>query len=134
MPNGVVTGTQEVQANASLSLPAAEAPEGYSFLGWVPVDYDNVDVKPEGILSGRYRPQSDVTLKALFKYKVLDGTIAYELVTEQLADWTGNYVITCNKEEATMIVMHGSGADMTYEHQDSYGMYELADSGLTLAY
>ena len=132
-PNGVTApAPMTVNNMTGAVLPTVTAPEGYTFLGWVTADYDNVDVKPEGILHGRYRPQSDVTLKALFKYKVLDGTIAYELVTEQLADWTGNYVITCNKDEASMIVMHGVGADMTYEHQDSYGMYELADSGLTL--
>ena len=133
-PNGVTDpAPMTVNNMTGAILPTVTAPEGYTFLGWVLEDYDNVDVKPEGILSGRYRPQSDITLKALFKYKVLDGsTVAYELVTEQLTDWTGNYVITCNKDEATMIVMHGVGADMTYEHRDSYGMYELADSGLTL--
>ena len=32
-----------------------------------------------------------------------------------------------------MIVMHGVGADMTYEHADSYGMYELADTEMAFA-
>ena len=132
-PTGVAApAPMSVNSMTGANLPTVTAPEGYRFLGWVSADYDYVDYKPENILTGRYRPQSDMTLKALFKYTVGGVERGYELVTEQLDDWTGNYVITCNKDVTTMIVMHGVGWDQTYEHQDSYGMFELADTGISL--
>ena len=133
-PNGVAApAPMTVNSYTGAILPTVTAPEGYTFCGWVLEDCDNMSAKPAVILSGRYRPQSNLTLKALFSYISETGESAYQLVTEAQDDWTGNYVITCNKDAFTMIVMHGVGADMTYEHADSYGMYELADTEMAFA-
>ena len=55
-------------SNSSFTLPSAGAPEGYTFLGWVTAEYDNVSAKPATILTGSYKPTANVTLKALYSY------------------------------------------------------------------
>ncbi len=121
-----------INSISGATLPTVEAPEGYRFMGWVLEDYDNVELKPDKILSGRYRPQSDVTLKALFSYFGGDGKSVYALVTENQTDWSGDYVITCNKETGSMIILRGAAGEITYESEQSDGMVQFADSGMTL--
>ncbi len=56
-----------------ITLPVAEAPAGYRFLGWVEQDYDNVTAQPETILTGAYTASEDITLLALFTYNDYGG-------------------------------------------------------------
>ena len=56
-----------------ITLPTADGPEGYSFLGWVEEDCDNVTVLPEPVLTGDYTATGDVTLLALFTYNDYAG-------------------------------------------------------------
>ena len=69
-PDGITApAPMTVNSVTGAELPTAEAPEGYSFLGWVTEDYDHVTELPAQILSGLYKPQADITLKALYTYE-----------------------------------------------------------------
>ena len=69
-PNGI-TAPEAMTINSvtGATLPTAVAPEGYTFLGWVLADYDNVTVQPSNILTGLYKPTADITLKALYTFE-----------------------------------------------------------------
>ncbi|MBQ1406452.1 MAG: endonuclease, partial [Oscillospiraceae bacterium] len=69
VPTGVTAvAPMTVNSVVGATLPTAEAPDGYTFLGWVTEDYDNVETRPETILTGLYKPTADITLKALYAY------------------------------------------------------------------
>ena len=79
VPTGVTApAAQTVQQGSSLNLPTAGAPEGYTFLGWVTTDYDNVTAQPTGILTGSYTPAASTTLKALYSYSDGSGSSTME--------------------------------------------------------
>ena len=121
-----------INSMSGANLPTVEAPEGYSFLGWVLDDYANVDVKPVRIYSGKFRPQADTTLKALFTYVEGGEGIGYELVTEDQADWSGNYVISCYETPEKMILMGAVAGGYTYEAANNGGVVLYANSGASL--
>ncbi|MBR6119177.1 MAG: InlB B-repeat-containing protein, partial [Oscillospiraceae bacterium] len=99
-PDGVTAPAPMVMDNVTGgTLPTAEAPEGYTFLGWVVEDYDNVTEQPAEILTGVYKPQADITLKALYTYMQDGGSVetGYYLVTDAAALAAGDkIVITAN--------------------------------------
>ena len=130
VPDGVARPADMIcYANRDILLPTVEAPEGYAFQGWVTGDWDNAEVCPETVLTGRYTASGEITLKALFRYApFLDNS--YELVTEQLPEGekAGNYVITTGKT---------AEAFMMKAIQDSYtgnpdGMTRISASAATL--
>ena len=91
VPAGLVQPADMVSnTNTGITLPTVAAPEGYAFLGWVTAAYDNVTLQPAEILTGTYVAPSEITLLALFRYRVSDGSIGPVLrpVTEaaELAD------------------------------------------------
>jgi hypothetical protein len=51
------------KANETVTLPTADAPAGYTFLGWVTEEYNNVAEQP-AVLTGSYAATADITLKA----------------------------------------------------------------------
>lgn len=114
----------------SITLPAAGAPAGYAFLGWVTEDYDSVSVLPD-VLTGSYTPAASVTLKALYSRTVTADT-GYRLMTEAPEDWTGDYVITFGSG-ADATVLKGLSGTKKYESKTAGGADALADSGMTLS-
>ena len=50
------------KANETVTLPTANAPAGYTFLGWV-TEENNVAEQP-AVLTGSYAATADITLKA----------------------------------------------------------------------
>ena len=96
VPSGVAAvSSMTINSVSGDTLPTAGAPEGYEFLGWVTSDYaaDNT-AQPGTILTGTYYPTANITLKALYKHVVSDGSSSgsstdYEL-TDTLDD--GDYV------------------------------------------
>ena len=93
-PEGV-TAPAPMTCNSitGITLPTAEAPEGYTFLGWVTEDYDNVATRPEEILTGTYAATADITLKALYSYADGAGGDTYNLVTDPADLIAGSSVI-----------------------------------------
>ena len=66
-PDGITApAAMTVNSLTGATLPTADAPEGWTFLGWVTEDYDHVTEQPDPILTGLYKPTADVTLKALY--------------------------------------------------------------------
>ena len=97
VPEGVTQPADMISnSTTGITLPTVEGPQGYTFLGWVVEDYDNVTAIPAEILTGTYIAPQEITLKALFSYVDGEGTgeAVYELVETAAADWSGNYVIT----------------------------------------
>ncbi len=131
VPSGVEPVANMVCAiGEAIILPTAGAPEGYTFLGWVTEDYNNVAEQPGSILAGSYAATANITLKALYSYTESSGGISYQLVTENASDWTGNYVIT--KGKTPEFVMAGLDSDKSYETEANGGAVVFASSGITL--
>mgnify|MGYP002626291933 CR=1 FL=1 len=130
VPNGVTApAAMNCQAGASITLPAAGAPEGYTFLGWVTEDVNNVTEAPAA-LTGSYAATADITLKALYSHT---ETVAagYELLSEAPADWTGSYVITFGKT-ADATVLKGLLGTKKYETWTTGGSVPLSGAGITV--
>lgn len=96
----VPDGVEEIEpmtsnTNSGITLPIAGAPEGYTFLGWVTTDYDNVETRPTGILTGTYIAPNDICLIAL--YQQGESADEYVLVTDPSSLIAGDkIVITAN--------------------------------------
>ena len=130
VPAGVTTiDDMNCQAGASIMLPAAGAPEGYTFLGWVTEDVDHVSSMP-AVLTGSYAATADITLKALYSHT---DTVAagYQLVTEAPADWNGSYVITYGKTD-TMTVLKGVAGTRKLESATAGAAAAFDTTGMTL--
>ncbi len=114
----------------SVTLPAADAPEGCTFLGWVTEDHVNVSVLP-AVLTGAYAPTADVTLKALYA-RTVNTEAGFRLLTEAPDSWEGDYVITFGRT-ADATVLKGLSGTKKYESRTAGGSAALADSGMTLS-
>ena len=130
VPNGVTApAAMNCQAGASITLPTAGAPEGYTFLGWVTEDVNNVTEMPT-VLTGSYSATADITLKALYSH--VETTVAgYERLTEAPADWTGSYVITCGNTD-TMTVLKGVSGNKKLEAASAGAAAAFSTTGMTI--
>ena len=131
VPAGVTApAAMNCQPNASITLPTAGAPEGYTFLGWVTEDYNNVAEQPAAVLTGSYSATADITLKALYSHT---ETVAgdFTLVTAEPESWEGSYVITFGKTDA-MTVLKGVAGTKKLESTTAGGAAAYADTGITL--
>ena len=130
VPNGVTEiAAMTCQAGASITLPTAGAPEGYTFLGWVTEDVNNVTEMPT-VLTGSYSATADITLKALYSH--VETTVAgYERLTEAPADWTGSYVITCGNTD-TMTVLKGVSGNKKLEAASAGAAAAFSTTGMTI--
>ena len=114
-------GTITTQTGTSFTLPSCTAPTGYTFVGWTtsPITTE-VTTKPILYAAGStYSNASDITLYAVYS-RVAEGgstgTGDYVKVTEEPADWSGEYVIVY---EAGSCIMNGSleSIDVTSNYQ-----------------
>ena len=131
MPAGVTApAAVTCREGESVTLPAADAPEGCTFLGWVTEDHVNVSVLP-AVLTGAYAPTADVTLKALYA-RTVNTEAGFRLLTEAPDSWEGDYVITFGRT-ADATVLKGLSGTKKYESKTAGGADALADSGMTLS-
>ena len=129
-PNGVTApAAMNCQAGASITLPTVTAPAGYTFLGWVTEDYNNVATLPT-VLTGSYSATADITLKALFSHTETSAA-AFELVTEAPDTWEGSYVITFGKTD-TMTVLKGVAGTKKLETATAGGAAAFSATGMAL--
>ena len=132
VPAGVTKPADMISnTNTGVTLPTVEGPEGYTFLGWVLEDYDNVTEEPASILTGNYIAPSEITLKALFTYTEGGGGVVYELLTAAPADWEGNYVVT-NNASTTYVLKGVTGSASGTNAESTSNCSTLAASGITL--
>ena len=79
-----------------ITLPTANAPEGYSFLGWTTAPVEDTETKPS-VLTGTYTAKSDITLYAVYSYVESDGNQPSGVYTLHSGEITeGEYVIVYN--------------------------------------
>ena len=140
VPAGVTKPADMVSnTNTGITLPTADAPEGYTFLGWVTEDYDNVETRPAEILTGNYIAPQEITLKALYTY--VEGNsgseTVYELVSTAPSDLAGDYVITFGTSETSneqgFFLMKGvEAATSNYGIESPANRVAYADTGATL--
>ncbi len=131
VPAGVTAPADMVcHEGGTITLPTAGAPEGYTFLGWVTEDYENVSALPT-VLTGTYAATASITLKALYS-RTETTEAGYELVTSAPANWAGNYVITYGKTAADMVALKGLTGTKKYESKTAGGSVALAKTGMTL--
>ena len=116
-------------AGNAVLLPAAAAPAGYTFLGWVENVVNSDTVQPD-FLSGSYTPAGNITLKALYSQTVAEEP-GYRLLTSSPSDWNGKYIITYGRG-ADAMVLKGIKGTKKYETQSAGGAVSLAESGMTL--
>ena len=132
VPSGVTAPADMVcHEGGTITLPTAGAPEGYTFLGWVTEDYNNVSTLPGAILTGTYAATASITLKALYS-RTETTEAGYELVTSAPANWAGNYVITYGKTAADMVALKGLTGTKKYESKTAGGSVAYANTGMTL--
>ena len=134
MADGKVFSKATCMTADVISLPDnAEAPVGWTFVGWSENVFEKTDVKPVIYApSASYEVTGDAVLHAV--YTMVEGyrEDIYELVTDAPADWTGRYVITSGKT-ADMYVMKGIASGKSYETAYNGGQEALADTGMALS-
>ena len=95
VPAGVAAiDPMSCNSNSSITLPAAGAPDGCTFLGWVTAPIDKTASKPASILTGAFTPTENITLYALYSFTEGSGATGFKLLTAMPSDLTGSYVIT----------------------------------------
>ncbi len=133
VPAGVAAvASMSCNSNSAITLPTAGAPSGYTFLGWVTADYDNVSAKPT-VLTGAYTPTANITLKALYSHVTGSGAVGYQLVTSAPSDWSGNYVITYGNTASSLYALKGLSGNTKYESASAGGAVAYVSTGMTLS-
>ena len=134
MTNGAVTGTETVQANASLTLPAtAESFEGWSFLGWTAAVTEETQTAPAYMAPGSaYTPTASVTLHALYTRSESGSGVGYQLLTEAPADWTGTYAITYGTDAAGLQLLKGAASTGWTNLSTAAYAVSAADAGVSV--
>ena len=134
VPSGVAAvAAVSCQEGASITLPTAGAPSGYTFLGWVTADVNNSASQPSSILTGSYTPGGNITLKALYSYTTSSGGSGYKLVTSAPSIWSGSYIITYGNTSGSMYVLKGLSGNTKYESASSGGAVAFSGTGLVLS-
>ena len=104
VPKGIdaVESSEAVVSGETVILPTANAKEGFVFVGWVLTKTVETEVCPE-VFSAEteYTVTGDITLYALYSYTTGSGN--YVKVTENLADWSGEYLIVYESGENAYI-------------------------------
>ena len=94
VPTGVSAVSSMTGNRTGITLPAAGAPVGYTFVGWTTQSMEETTSAPV-ILTGQYVPAENTTLYALYTRQEISGqgNGNYEKVTATPTDWEGEYVI-----------------------------------------
>ena len=129
--SGASVASQNGYAGDAMTLPTAEAPEGYKFLGWTTSPLaEQTTVKPD-FYKDSYTPTGNTTLYALYSYVDADsgtGTGDYVKVTESRDDWSGEYLIVY---EDGGVVFDSSLA--TLDSASNYANVTIADHTVSAA-
>lgn len=79
-----------------MTLPVADAPEGFTFVGWTQQPLEAQTTEKPAHFTDAFIPTASTTLYALYSYAEegsSTGTGDYVKVTEAPEDWSGEYVI-----------------------------------------
>ena len=103
VPAGVSPVASMSCNRTGITLPDAQAPEGYTFLGWAAEAVDNSTQLPQYLAAGSsYVAQADTKLYALYRYAVGGtGGVTWELVTDVSALTPGTKLLLAYNQEET---------------------------------
>lgn len=96
VPNGIeaVADSEPTAEGETIILPYANSTGIYTFLGWVTEEIDEQTTRPEVYAANsEYTVTDNVTLYALYSYVNPNAQGGYVKVTENLTDWSGEYLI-----------------------------------------
>ncbi len=106
-PAGITVDADSAYAGESVTLPEAEAPEGYTFFGWSAATVDNVTDRPEVLKAGEtYVVNANTTLYATYTY--VEGTSGgSEWILKDITDITSKdkFVITMTTSDGTVYAL-----------------------------
>ncbi len=127
--SGANVSGQTGYAGDSMSLPTAEAPEGFKFLGWMTAPLSSDTTEKPNFYTDSFIPTGNTTLYALYSY--VDETSGggsgdYVKVTETPDDWSGEYLIVY---EAGSRVFDGSLS--TLEAVSNYQDVTITDNTIS---
>ncbi len=94
--SGATVTAQSGYAGDAMTLPAVEAPDGYTFLGWMTAPLSENTTEKPSFYENSFTPTGNTTLYALYSFVDANsgtGTGDYVKVTESRGDWSGEYVI-----------------------------------------
>ncbi|MBR6414306.1 MAG: InlB B-repeat-containing protein [Oscillospiraceae bacterium] len=133
VPNSVTpVASMTCTPGSSITLPTADAPDGYTFLGWVPATVSATQAMPSGLLTGTYQPSGNNTLYALYSYTEGSSEVGFQLLTAAPETWEGNYVITYTANANSMRVLKGAVSSSVVGISYSAYAPALASTGMTL--
>ena len=119
--------------NSTITLPIANAPTGYTFLGWVAASVSETTALPSEILTGSYQPADNITLYALYSFEQNVDKVVYERVRSYSSEvgWEGNYVISYNTAEDSMRVLRSVSTKTTASLSQSTYAQLLSTAGIS---
>ena len=110
VPSGV-TAVSSISASSgwTTTLPNAQAPSGYTFVGWISgTQASETTTAPDYALTDYVVPDHDVTLNALYTR----SDVYYQLLTSDPGSYSGDYVITSgNTSSAYMMGVSGTSVN-----------------------
>lgn len=132
VPNTVTAIAPVTGNNAGVTLPTAEAPEGYTFVGWVSAQVPDTETKPTTVYeSGTTTAITQTTtLYALYSYTASDAegntSANYVKVTKNPIDWSGEYLIVY--EDGSVIF---DGSKTTFDAVGNTQSVTITDGKIT---
>lgn len=145
VPTGVASVSPVTGNNAGVTLPTAEAPVGYTFVGWVTGPVNNVSSKPDSVYDAGAtdKIKESITLYALYSYaKSADGGASeskdYTVTIAEYADATGwvneaKYSsITINGNDLTASASTSGNTGKYYTNGENWRLYQTDNASLTI--
>jgi hypothetical protein len=120
---GTNAGSVSAQIHDVITLPASvsNTPDDWTFAGWVTAPVAETTDAPEFYAPGAaYTVTANATLYALFTRTEGSGETVYQLVNDNLSDWSGKYTITCGKDTSAL-VLKGLSGNTNYESSSAGG-------------
>ncbi len=132
--SGKAEGSQTALVNDAITLPATVSvtADGWTFAGWAAAQFDETAEAPEFHAPGAdYTVTGNTTLYAVYTRVEGSDELIYELVSDNLSDWTGNYVITSGKD-TSLVALKTTYSDQRIENSTSGASVAYAKTGMTL--
>ncbi len=134
LSSGTNAGSASALIYDTISLPStvSNTPNGWTFSGWVTAEFAETANEPEFYEPGAsYTVTANATLYALFTRSEGSGETVYQLVNDNLSDWSGKYIITCGKDTSAL-VLKGLSGNTSYESSSAGGAATFSNTGMTL--
>lgn len=129
--SGATAPAQNGYSGDPMTLPAATAPEGFTFLGWTTAPLTEVTTEAPDYYTATFTPTGNTTLYALYSYvdeSTSTGSGDYVKVTQTPGDWSGTYLIVY--EDAGYIF---DGSLTTFDGTSNYQAVTISNHTISAA-